>query len=108
MEFGEASLLRPALPPGIDGIGIAHAVARDRLSTRVLLRANGAGSPRPCTTARCVLAAKQDLREAIRADGDKSRVERASELLVDVSLDLRQVTRELHPSVLDEAGPSRH
>jgi len=54
-----------------------------------------------------VLAAKQDLREAIRADGDKS-VERASELLVDVSLDLRQVTRELHPSVLDEAGPSRH
>jgi len=26
MEFGEASLLRPALPPGIDGIGIAHAV----------------------------------------------------------------------------------
>jgi Signal transduction histidine kinase len=53
-----------------------------------------------------VLAAKQDLREAIRADGDKSRVERASELLVDVSLDLRQVTRELHPSVLDEAGPS--
>jgi len=55
-----------------------------------------------------VLAAKQDLREAIRAGGDKSGVERASELLVDVSLDLRQVTRELHPSVLDEAGPSRH
>ena len=51
-----------------------------------------------------VLAAKQDLREAIRANGDKSGVERASELLVDVSHDLRQVTRELHPSVLDEAG----
>jgi len=51
-----------------------------------------------------VLAAKQDLREAIRANGDTSGVERASELLVDVSRDLRQVTRELHPSVLDEAG----
>jgi two-component system NarL family sensor kinase len=51
-----------------------------------------------------VLAAKQDLREAIRANGDKSGVARASELLVDVSNDLRQVTRELHPSVLDEAG----
>jgi two-component system NarL family sensor kinase len=51
-----------------------------------------------------VLAAKQDLREAIRANGDSSSVERASELLVDVSHDLRQVTRELHPSVLDEAG----
>jgi two-component system NarL family sensor kinase len=51
-----------------------------------------------------VLAAKQDLREAIRSNGDTSGVERASELLVDVSHDLRQVTRELHPSVLDEAG----
>ena len=51
-----------------------------------------------------VLAAKQDLREAIRSNGDTSGVERASELLVDVSRDLRQVTRELHPSVLDEAG----
>lgn len=51
-----------------------------------------------------VLAAKQDLREAIRANGDTSGVVRASELLVDVSHDLRQVTRELHPSVLDEAG----
>jgi two-component system NarL family sensor kinase len=51
-----------------------------------------------------VLAAKQDLREAIRGNGDASGVERASELLVDVSHDLRQVTRELHPSVLDEAG----
>jgi len=34
------------------------------------------------------------------ADG----VVRASELLGDVSHELRQVTRELHPSVLDEAG----
>ena len=51
-----------------------------------------------------VLAAKQDLREAIRGNGDTLGVERASELLVDVSRDLRQVTRELHPSVLDEAG----
>jgi two-component system NarL family sensor kinase len=51
-----------------------------------------------------VLAAKQDLRDAIRHNGDTSGVERASDLLADVSRDLRQVTRELHPSVLDEAG----
>lgn len=51
-----------------------------------------------------VLAAKQDLREVIRSDGDMSGVERASDLLGDVSRDLRHVTRELHPSVLDEAG----
>lgn len=51
-----------------------------------------------------VLAAKQDLREAIRKGGAAEGVVRASELLGDVSHDLRQVTRELHPSVLDEAG----
>lgn len=51
-----------------------------------------------------VLAAKQDLREAIRSDGESPGVARASELLADVSRDLRQVTRELHPAVLDEAG----
>ncbi|MFI5508471.1 sensor histidine kinase [Mycobacterium sp. NPDC051804] len=51
-----------------------------------------------------VLAAKQDLRDAIRDNGDTSGVQRASGLLADVSRDLRQVTRELHPSVLDEAG----
>ena len=52
-----------------------------------------------------VLAAKQDLRQAIRHSGDTSpEVARAAELLGDVSRDLRQVTRELHPSVLDEAG----
>ena len=51
-----------------------------------------------------VLAAKQDLRDAIRGNGDMTGVARASELLADVSADLRQVTRELHPSVLDEAG----
>jgi two-component system, NarL family, sensor kinase len=51
-----------------------------------------------------LLAAKQDLREAIRNDGAGDGVVRASELLGDVSHDLRQVTRELHPSVLDEAG----
>lgn len=51
-----------------------------------------------------VLAAKQDLRDAIRGNGDMAGVERASALLGDVSVDLRQVTRELHPSVLDEAG----
>jgi two-component system, NarL family, sensor kinase len=51
-----------------------------------------------------VLAAKQDLRDVIRSNGDPSGIERASDLLSDVSRDLRQVTRELHPSVLDEAG----
>lgn len=51
-----------------------------------------------------VLAAKQDLRDAIRDNGDTSGVQRASGLLADVSRDLRRVTRELHPSVLDEAG----
>lgn len=52
-----------------------------------------------------VLAAKQDLRQAIRHGGDTSpEVARAADLLGDVSHDLRQVTRELHPSVLDEAG----
>jgi two-component system, NarL family, sensor kinase len=51
-----------------------------------------------------VLAAKQDLRDAIRGNGGMDGVTRASELLADVSTDLRQVTKELHPSVLDEAG----
>lgn len=51
-----------------------------------------------------VLAVKQDLREEIRSGGAREGVVRASELLGDVSHDLRQVTRELHPSVLDEAG----
>ncbi len=51
-----------------------------------------------------VLAAKQDLRDALRHNGTDPEVVRASELLGDVSHQLRQVTRELHPSVLDEAG----
>jgi two-component system NarL family sensor kinase len=51
-----------------------------------------------------VLAVKQDLRAAIRSDRGPADIERASELLGDVSRDLRYVTRELHPSVLDEAG----
>ena len=50
-----------------------------------------------------VLAAKQDLREALNA-GASAEVARAWDLLGDVSRDLRDVTRELHPSVLDEAG----
>lgn len=50
-----------------------------------------------------VLAAKQDLREALQHNGTTG-LERASELLGEVSHELRQVTRELHPSVLDEAG----
>jgi signal transduction histidine kinase len=51
-----------------------------------------------------VLAAKQDLREVMRSNPLADGVVRASELLGDVSHELRQVTRELHPSVLDEAG----
>lgn len=51
-----------------------------------------------------LLAAKQDLRDALRSDGDGADLSRASGLLTDVAHDLRQVTRELHPSVLDEAG----
>jgi two-component system NarL family sensor kinase len=52
-----------------------------------------------------VLAAKQDLRQAIRHSGETSpEVARAAVLLGDVSHDLRQITRELHPAVLDEAG----
>lgn len=46
-----------------------------------------------------LLAARQDLH-----DGDASAIARANALLAAVSRDLRQVTRELHPSVLDEAG----
>lgn len=53
-----------------------------------------------------VLAAKQDLRDTMKDDGDLAGVRRAAQLLADVSVDLRQVTRELHPSVLDEAGLS--
>lgn len=51
-----------------------------------------------------VLAAKQDLRDVVKGNADLATVTRASELLADVSVDLRQVTRELHPSVLDAAG----
>ncbi len=51
-----------------------------------------------------VLAAKQDLCDVLRHKTNEPGVARASELLADVSRDLRHVTRELHPSVLDEAG----
>ncbi|MEE6170133.1 MULTISPECIES: sensor histidine kinase [unclassified Mycolicibacterium] len=50
-----------------------------------------------------LLVAKQDLRGALRGT-DPSGVERASELVAEVSEQLRQVTRELHPAVLHEAG----
>ncbi len=50
------------------------------------------------------LAAKQDLRDVLKGNGDDSAVRRASELLADVAVELRQVTRELHPAVLDAAG----
>lgn len=51
-----------------------------------------------------LLAARQDLRDAIRPNPDLSGVARASELLTDVARELRQTTRELHPSVLEEGG----
>lgn len=52
-----------------------------------------------------VLAARQDLGQARKAeDGGLRFVERAYELLGDVSRDLRQVSVTLHPDVLEEAG----
>ncbi|WP_059015761.1 ATP-binding protein [Mycobacterium sp. M26] len=51
-----------------------------------------------------VLAARQDLREVVREHTDLPSVTRASELLGDVSRELRQLTKELHPSVLEEGG----
>jgi two-component system NarL family sensor kinase len=50
-----------------------------------------------------LLVAKQDLRDALRGT-DTSGIECASELVAEVSEQLRQVTRELHPAVLHEAG----
>lgn len=51
-----------------------------------------------------LLVAKQDLRDVLRGNEGESGIVRASELVAEVSDDLRHVTRELHPSVLDEAG----
>lgn len=51
-----------------------------------------------------LLAARQDLRAAIGPKEDLRGVPRAVELLDDVSRQLRQLTKELHPSVLEEAG----
>lgn len=51
-----------------------------------------------------LLAARQDLRDAMQENADPLEIARASALLGEVSRDLRQVTRELHPSVLDEVG----
>ena len=51
-----------------------------------------------------LLAARQDLRDAVGPNPDLSGVARASELLTDVARELRQTTRELHPSVLEEGG----
>lgn len=50
-----------------------------------------------------LLVARQDLRDVLRGK-DPSGIARASELVAEVSEDLRQVTRELHPAVLHEAG----
>ena len=51
-----------------------------------------------------LLSARQDLRAAIGPKADMSGVGRASDLLNDVAQELRQLTKELHPSVLEEAG----
>ncbi|MBJ8346936.1 sensor histidine kinase [Antrihabitans sp. YC2-6] len=51
-----------------------------------------------------LLAAKQDLRDVLRGKDDDRGIQRASELVESVSEELRQVTRELHPAVLHEAG----
>lgn len=51
-----------------------------------------------------LLAARQDLREAIGPNGDPGSAARAAELVGDVSRELRQLTKQLHPSVLEEAG----
>ena len=51
-----------------------------------------------------LLSARQDLRAAIGPKADLAGVARASELLNDVARELRQLTRELHPSVLEESG----
>ncbi|HMZ15703.1 MAG TPA: ATP-binding protein [Mycobacterium sp.] len=51
-----------------------------------------------------LLAARQDLREATGPNGDATGAARAAELVGDVSRELRQLTRQLHPSVLEEAG----
>lgn len=50
-----------------------------------------------------LLVARQDLRDVLRGK-DPAGVSRASELVTGVSEELRQVTRELHPAVLHEAG----
>ncbi|MCB0939537.1 MAG: hypothetical protein KDB72_04770 [Mycobacterium sp.] len=51
-----------------------------------------------------LLAARQDLREATGPNGDPASAARAAELVGDVARELRQLTKQLHPSVLEEAG----
>lgn len=51
-----------------------------------------------------LLAARQDLREAAGPNGDPAAAARAAGLIGDVSGELRQLTKQLHPSVLEEAG----
>lgn len=51
-----------------------------------------------------LLSARQDLRAAIGPKADMAGVARASDLLNDVAQDLRQLTKQLHPSVLEEVG----
>ncbi len=51
-----------------------------------------------------LLAARQDLRESTGPNADPASAARAAELVGDVARELRQLTKQLHPSVLEEAG----
>ncbi|MEU6704992.1 sensor histidine kinase [Streptomyces wuyuanensis] len=51
-----------------------------------------------------LLAARQDLRQALKNPDDTASVRRAHELLGDVSRELRQASVTLHPSVLEQSG----
>lgn len=51
-----------------------------------------------------LLAVRQDLRAAVGPRADLRGLPRAVDLLDDVSRELRALTKELHPSVLDAAG----
>lgn len=51
-----------------------------------------------------LLAARQDLREAAGPNADPAGAARAADLISQVAKELRQLTKQLHPSVLEEVG----
>ncbi|MFE2856710.1 sensor histidine kinase [Streptomyces lavendulae] len=51
-----------------------------------------------------LLAARQDLQQALKRPSDTASVERAHGLLGDVSTELREASVALHPSVFEQAG----